>query len=138
MLLGGFMGKKLINCCRHEIKIRKPDGSFLRLAGNPNAARFVSYQEEAGTVKGIPVVVEIGGEFINLPKPQKGVVFIVSAIILERAFNRTDLVSPDMSPDSAVSLNGQTRATYVTRLRRRAQEADHGSDPTEGTVLHEE
>ena len=52
----------------------------------------------------IPVVSKIYDSIKELPQPEPGIIYIVSVIVLFAAhkIGRTDCISPDTSPESAI------------------------------------
>ena len=86
---------KIINLTPHDITIT--DGPTFPPSGI--VARVSVQQVDAGTIAGIPVKTQTFGDIVDLPAPQDGMVFIVSAIVLAaaKAVGRTDVVAPDTS-----------------------------------------
>lgn len=86
---------KIINCTPHAITIT--DGPTIEPSGQ--VARVTTQQVDAGDIAGIPVKTQTFGDIVDLPEPQAGTVFIVSAIVLSAAKEqgRTDVVAPDTS-----------------------------------------
>lgn len=62
-------------------------------------ARVTAIQENDGDISGIPVKKQTFGDITDLPAPQEGTIYIVSAIVLSAAKDagRTDCVAPDTS-----------------------------------------
>lgn len=86
---------KIINLTPHDIVIT--DGPTFPPSGI--VARVSVQQVDVGDINGIPVKAQTFGDIVDLPAPQDGTVFIVSAIVLAaaKAAGRTDVVAPDTS-----------------------------------------
>ena len=86
---------KIVNLTPHDITIT--DGPTFPPSGT--VARVSVQQVDAGAINGIPVKTQTFGDIVDLPAPQDGTVFIVSAIVLAaaKAVGRTDVVAPDTS-----------------------------------------
>lgn len=89
---------KYVNLTAHDVRLNNgmvipPDGRYVRVA-----------QEHTGFDENL--VCEFSyGEIKNLPKPEKGTLFIVSNIVAERA-RREDVVAPATGHPEAVRRNG--------------------------------
>jgi len=107
----------LVNLTPHEIVVRREDGSEFRIPPSGVVARVTATTEPAGTLAGVPVVSTRYGEIEDLPAPRAGVQYIVSSLVRMAATGRTDLVSPDTGPESAVR-DGDGRIVAVRRFTR--------------------
>lgn len=107
---------KLINCTPHELVINgqtyKPSGVVPRIKKTPVSA---------GTINSIPAVWEKAGEVENLPDPQEGVLYIVSAMVFDNT-PRKDVVAPDTGPTA--QRNDKGHITGVTQIRVKPPNAE--------------
>ena len=108
-----FGGVRFINLTPHEIKIIT-EGGELSIPPSGTIARVKTIERDAGTLAGIPVVSRQFGEVENLPDPEEGIAYIVSALVLEAAKGRDDVYAPDTGPTAIRNESGQIMA--VTRL----------------------
>ena len=96
----------VVNLTPHPIVVQLVDGQRLTFAPAADGpARVSSRQVDAGNIAGIPARRTTFGDVVGLPAPTPGVVFIVSALVADRA-RRADVVSPDTGP-SAIRDGGQ-------------------------------
>ena len=107
----------LVNLTPHEIVVRREDGSEFRIPPSGVVARVTATTEPAGTLAGVPVVSTRYGEIEDLPAPRAGVQYIVSSLVRMAATGRTDLVSPDTGPESAIR-DDDGRIVAVRRFTR--------------------
>lgn len=109
---------KLINLTPHTITLRGSQGDISIEPDPRGPARVTSSPgSPIGEVLGVPVFsAPTFGAIEGLPSPNKGEVFIVSAIVAGRLpVKRGDVVSPGTGPqDGAIRKDGQIVA--VTRL----------------------
>lgn len=77
-----------INFCRGQtiIRIFWPCGTVARLKNDIYLA---------DTIDGIPIFRRTKTRTVNLPKPKKNTIYIVSSLVLKANPDRTDLVSPE-------------------------------------------
>lgn len=111
---------RLVNCTPHPITIADKDGNVIRtIEPSGHIARVAVEQQEVGVIDGIPVVESVFGQVEGLPDPEPGVVYIVSTptMLAARQMGRTDVVSPDTGPASAVR-DEQGRIVAVRRFQR--------------------
>lgn len=111
-----------VNLCPHAINIA--DGRIIHtFAPSGTVARVAATNVELPSLGGFRRTQQVFGEVQNLPEPQEGTAFIVSAMVLAALKgSRPDVVAPDTGPtqvrwtpeDEAAGLGkaGQTR--YVT------------------------
>lgn len=95
--------KTLINLTPHEIRIIHADQEVV-IQPSGTVARCQVEQTIVGFVNGIPVYKAIYGQVENLPDPQPGVVYIVSALVAQAVPNRDDVLIPF---DSVRDQNGK-------------------------------
>lgn len=107
----------LVNLTPHEIVVRPEDGIELRIPPSGVVARVTVTTEPVGTFAGVPVVKTRYGEVEDLPAPRGGVQYIVSSLVRNAATGRTDLVSPDTGPESAIR-DDMGRIVAVRRFTR--------------------
>ena len=93
-------GTKLINCTNHPVRMN--DGTVIEPSGV--VARTFPVFEDAGEEDGMPVFHEKYGHTIGLPRPQKGVIYVVSQTLLRAAkqYGRRDCLSPASRHPEAV------------------------------------
>ena len=96
------------NLTPHPIAIELADGQRVTFAPAGAPARVSTSQEEVGQVAGIPLRRTAWGEVQGLPAPEEGTIYIVSALVADRA-RRPDVVSPDTGP-TAIREGGQVVA----------------------------
>jgi len=93
------MSNKFINLTPHCVMLNDgtefpPSGQIARVT-----AEYTSFEDNVAQVS--------FGEISNLPEPEEGVIFIVSAIVAQAA-GRTDVVSPATGhPDAKRNEKGQ-------------------------------
>jgi hypothetical protein len=108
---------KLINLTPHAIVIRPLisegydhpfEGTAVVVPASGDVARVATLPSTVvGDLAGIPVVASPSfGDVVGLPAPQDGVAYIVSGLVLSRAFGRTDVFAPDTGA-TAIRENGQ-------------------------------
>jgi hypothetical protein len=87
---------KFVNLTPHDIVVQLSDGSRRVFAKSGVIARVATTSLEDGSFDGIPVVRTTFGEVENLPVPEEGTVYIVSALVLSAlAGSRSDVVAPN-------------------------------------------
>lgn len=90
------------------VKTYDPSGSVPRVSSTANVV---------SSIDGIDVVETVFGEVEGLPEARQDTVYLVSALVRLAATDRTDLVSPDTSPASAVR-NDRGHIVGVKRFTR--------------------
>jgi hypothetical protein len=99
---------EFVNLTPHEVVIYSPDGKdvILRVPPSGKTARVSVKSEVINYIAGIPIRKTTYGDVEGLPETQPGTVYIVSTIVLialqAKGITRTDVVSPDTSPDSVI------------------------------------
>ncbi len=110
---------KLINLTPHPITIVVGDQKLV-LAPSGNVARVSQGYRDLGTLglgdTNIPVVATTYGDIVNLPDPEPGVFFVVSALVAQAAWaaGRRDVLAPDTGAGAIRDEEG--KIVGVTRL----------------------
>jgi len=84
---------KFINYTPHNIVIRLPDDTDIVFPSN-GVARVPTRRKAQEPIDGIPRTRVTDGEIRGLPKPEEGIIYIVSSKV-RKASDRKDLASPD-------------------------------------------
>ena len=79
------MPKKIVNLTPHPVSVISPDGSMRIFPPSGTVARVESTAIQVDTISGIPVMSVKFNALQNLPDPEPGTVFIVSAITAQAA-----------------------------------------------------
>ena len=114
---------EFVNLCPHAISVMGGDGNVTTFQPSGTVARVSATPETLPEVAGFRLVRNSFGPVTGLPAPLRGVMFIVSGMVLSAlSSTRPDVVAPDTGPsqvrfsaeDEANGLGkaGQTR--YVT------------------------
>lgn len=85
---------KFINLTPHEINVVKENGEVVSFPPSGEPARVNQTFNHVDTIDGVRLFVTKLDKVFSLPKPEKNVVYIVSAMVKERETCRNDLVSP--------------------------------------------
>jgi hypothetical protein len=97
---------EFVNLTPHEIVVYRDENAILKIPPSGRVARVMVKSEVIGEINGIPVRKTIYGDIQDLPDPQPNTVFIVSTVVLlalqAKGIRRSDVLSPDTNPDSAV------------------------------------
>lgn len=110
----------LINLTPHTIILRASNGTEYGLVPCGTVARVSSAPGALETIPGCPVPVAAPatwGEIVDLPAPWAGRLYIVSALVAQRA-QRPDVVSPGTGPADGAIRDTEGRVIAVTRLVR--------------------
>lgn len=83
----------LVNLTPHVINVIL-EGSALALPTSGQVARVSSKSEKVGEAAGVPLFATTFGEVVDLPQPEEGVLYVVSAMVRAALSSRTDLASP--------------------------------------------
>ena len=109
---------QLVNLTPHDIVIYHEDGETVKLVikASGQVARATARRKKIGEINGIPVYRNEFSEVEGLPKPKRGVIYIVSSLVQQalklRGIKRKDVVSPDTSPEGVVrDKNGRILGT---------------------------
>ena len=81
--------QRFINLTPHEVNIGDLD-----IPSSGSVARVAVEHHDAGHHAGVPLLVGTYGEVSNLPEPNEGVLYIVSAAVRTALPGRRDLASP--------------------------------------------
>lgn len=84
---------ELINLTPHTIDI--VNDAIISIPPSGTVARVSTKIVQAGEVAGIPLVRIEYGQVENLPAPEPGKVYIVSALVASRVVGRDDVFAPD-------------------------------------------
>ena len=108
----------ILNLTPHDIVVRGENGERVFAAPAPEkVCRVATTSTEDGIIDGIPVFKTVFGEVENLPAPEIGTVYIVSAIVINAlAGTRPDVVAPDTGKTAIRDEKGLVKA--VTRFTR--------------------
>lgn len=85
--------KRLINLTPHEIRIIHEDQEVV-IQPSGTIARCQVEQRVIGFVNGIPFYKASYGQVENLPDPQEGVIYVVSALVAQAVPDRNDVLIP--------------------------------------------
>lgn len=101
---------KIVNLNKHVIVVLfagvetkyEPSGMVASVSVKQTVEKFIN---------GVPCVKNEYGEVIGLPEPKEDTLYLVNAIVLERAklMGRNDCIAPDTGP-TAIRENGQVIA----------------------------
>lgn len=86
----------IVNLTPHMLNVRRTDGTWLDVPPSGQVARVSENRTHVQVqgFDGIAVTVATYGQVENLPDPQDGVIFIVSALVLQRVPHRRDVFAP--------------------------------------------
>lgn len=110
---------KIVNLTPHPITLQTPSGERVTLPTSGTVARVSSVPGEVYTVAGIPVPVQsspIYGLVEGLPKPEEGVCYIVSGMVLARCQHRSDVFAPATGPQDGAIRDEKGQIVAVTKL----------------------
>ena len=85
---------KFYNCCPHDVVIILQDGSAVTFNKCDTPARVYNDINTVFNINKVPILQRSGGNVINLPEPQDGVLYIVSEIVQKARPDRADLLCP--------------------------------------------
>jgi len=109
---------KFVNLTPHEIVIRRPDDTDLRVPPSGTVARVAVDETIIESAAGVPTVVRQFGRVEGLPEPRDDTFYIVSSLVisaLENLFDdRLDVVAPDTGSSAIRDSDG--RIIAVTRF----------------------
>ncbi len=99
-----------INLTPHDITVFVGDGSIV-IPASGTVARVSSIYTHVGDIDGIPVSEVSYGDVHGLPQPMDGVIYVVSALVLNalkaKGVNRTDVVAPDTDKGAVRDTSGR-------------------------------
>lgn len=84
---------KFVNLTPHDVVVIV-DGKTSVFPKTDTIARCEVIRQKFSIIDGIPIYATRLGNAINLPPMEEGKLFIVSALVKDREYNRHDLVSP--------------------------------------------
>lgn len=86
---------KVINLTPHDVNICDVYGNIIKTyEPSGKVARVGHNWDEIDYIDGVPVVVRVNVELVDLPEEQRDTMYIVSNIILDYCKDRMDLLSP--------------------------------------------
>ena len=94
---------KFVNLTPHAVTVRLGSGDRV-FEPSGQVARVAVSSVQTEDIDGIPIFSQTFGEIEGLPDPQEGTIYIVSLVVRQAAqkLGRTDVVSPDTSPQGAI------------------------------------
>jgi hypothetical protein len=107
------------NLTPHPITLRDSEGVDHVIPPSGIVARVTATQGTLTQVAGVPVPVAtatVYGDIEGLPAPEPGVVYVVSGLVLSRAFGREDVYGPGTGPQDGAVRDDAGRIVAVTRL----------------------
>jgi len=91
--------KNIINLTPHTVKVLDTDGNLVEIPPSQLVARCSKNKEVVGQVifndRKIDIVKYSYNNIINVPEPQKGTLYLVSAIVKNALPDRADVVAVD-------------------------------------------
>lgn len=84
----------LVNLTPHALHLVLPNGDTQTVAPSGTVARCASQSSPAGNWDGVPLSRTTFGAVQDLPAPQAGTLFVVSALVRQAVPDRTDVASP--------------------------------------------
>jgi hypothetical protein len=100
----------IVNLTPHTISIVRKDGETIQVAPTAPAARVQQQNVVVDEVFGIAVSAVQYGEVENLPPPQEGTIYVVSAVVAQQCTLRSDVYAPDTGPSAIRNEAGQITA----------------------------
>ena len=109
----------IINLTPHDINILDDNDDIIRTYGpSGTVARVATFADVFDDIDGVAVATTTYGPVTGVPDPVDGNIFVVSSLVAQRLANvRTDVVSPDTSPQSVVR-NDAGHVVGVKRFQR--------------------
>lgn len=118
------MFQRIVNLTPHSVKLYAADGVTLiqEIPGPPKGGE-ARVSEAPGVPDGMFMGVAVFtpptvGEVINLPPPEEGVFFLVSAVVAAAVRGRADVLRPGTGPADNCVRNEAGHVVGVTRLIR--------------------
>lgn len=84
----------IVNLTPHALNIVITPDNTLTVEASGTVARLPEIIRPAGKWDGIPITITSYGEVEDLPAPQEGVLFVVSALVRLAVPDRKDVASP--------------------------------------------
>lgn len=85
---------KIVNLTPHALNVCDKDGLSVEIKPSGTVARVATKREVVAEINGIEVFRTQFGEVENMPDEQDGVVYVVSAIVLNALGGRYDVFCP--------------------------------------------
>lgn len=86
------------NLTPHTINFVSPEGHpIMDIEPEGTVARVSVKTETVGKIDGIPVTKSVYGDVVDLPEPEDGTIYIVSALVAGRVPERDDVFIPSES-----------------------------------------
>lgn len=94
---------RIINLTPHQVTVRTESGDRV-FEPSGQVARVAVTSVQTDEIDGIPVFEQTFGDIEGLPDPEEGTIYLVSMMVRQAAQEqgRTDVVSPDTSPQGAI------------------------------------
>jgi hypothetical protein len=84
----------IINLTPHPLNLQDTDGQMVVIPPSGKIARVDETRDYLGLIDGLRVTRPNYGEVVNLPAPQPGCIFVVSALVLQAVPDRADVFAP--------------------------------------------
>lgn len=97
----------IINLTPHEVNIFIDEETMIVLPKCETPARCTTSNVYLGEFEGVPIYHVVYENVLNLPNPQVGVIFVVSAIVAQAVKNRDDVFAPDSGTSAIRNSSGQ-------------------------------
>jgi hypothetical protein len=97
----------IINCTPHDVNIYLDENTTIVLPKCESPARCTTSNVYLGDFDGIPIYHVVYEDVINLPNPEVGTIYVVSAIVAQAVKNRADVFAPDSGTSALRNSNGQ-------------------------------
>lgn len=95
---------RVINLTPHNVDICDENGNVIKTYyASGKVARVRHGYEDVDYVDGVPIAVRSNEHVVDLPRPQQGIMYIVSNIVLDYCLTRHDL----LAPVKQVKINGR-------------------------------
>jgi DNA polymerase-3 subunit gamma/tau len=85
---------EIVNLTPHPLNLRRVDGEVLTVPPSGTVARVAETREQLGQLAGLSVTRASYGAVENLPAPQAGKIYVVSALVLAAVPGRPDVFAP--------------------------------------------
>lgn len=94
---------RIINLTPHTINLYRGEEMIMAIPSS-GVARVNSTSQVIGEINGFPIRRNVYGEITDLPDPEAGTIYVVSALVAQAAKDRKDLLIVD---DTVRNENGQ-------------------------------
>lgn len=107
-----------VNLTPHPVSVFSADGKKLFELVSSGVARLSQRDELVGEKESVPLIRSSFGAIEGLPASQEGVLFVLSAMMLEAAkgMGRLDVVAPATGPSHGAVRDPQGRIVGVTKF----------------------